>query len=160
MKILLVMLLSFYSVFSYAQTQKLLTIHNDYDDNVNQFIAITDSLGNIKEFKIVKLAKNVTQSQRIISLAQLKAGAALVEKEGLSVISMRSMPSFDYRYGGAFEIRYLTNGVTKSYSSLHLDLIKDGNQWKVYSAKRAISLMKVETRSALGRTIGISRISF
>ena len=121
---------------------------------------ITDSLGNIKEFKIVKIANKVTQSQKVISLAQLKNGAALIEKEGLNVISMRCMASFDFRYGGNIEIRYLTNGITKSYSAIHLDLLKEGNQWRVYSSKKLITQMKVETKSALGRTIGISRISF
>jgi hypothetical protein len=160
MKITLLIILILYTFSSLAQSQRLLLIKNDQQKNIDELLAIVDNQGNITGFKFVSKSNPSQKSNLSISLQSLKNGTPILKKSDVVIISMRTVPGFDPRYGGLLEIKYLTSLTRKIYAQKEFHLFKEENTWKAFSGNRQFNTVLVETKKAIGVAIGVEDLHF
>lgn len=89
-----------------------------------------------------------------------KTGAVLMRSSGRDVIKLLS-PDLDTNRGGAIDMIYLTSGITDSYDTFKMDLVR-GTDWYIEvndsKGRRAITKMYLKSRKFFGKVIGIGKV--
>ena len=117
----------------------------DADFSIVSFRYITDR-GEIKEF----------------NLADLDKGVVLYTSDGRDVIKLIAK-SGSPSTGAALDLVYLSNGISGSYETFRMDLVRMGNSWALQvsdqAGRREFTSMFLKARKFLGKVIGIQSVT-
>lgn len=117
-------------------------------------------------YKIVNLNRETenSDSRQVVKMEELKKKpAVLAQTEGRDVLVLHCRGCHEQR-GGAFELKYLYNGMSMKYRSLKLEFRFDQNQnlWRLFAEKDKkmvrVEYLRLIPRVIFGRLIGIKRI--
>jgi hypothetical protein len=117
-------------------------------------------------YKIINLNRETegSDNRQVVKMEDLKKKpAVLAQTEGRDVLVLHCR-GCNEQGGGAFELKYLYNGMSMKYRSLKLDFRFDQHQrtWKLYAEKDKkmvlVEYLRLIPREIFGRLIGIKRI--
>jgi hypothetical protein len=149
------------SAFSQSQfSNQVAIVKSDIDDTVTALIAHTDMNGTFLSFTQRVQLNGKVQRERSMTLAQLRSGAALSEREGQDVVTIQFSARFEPIYGGPLKIIFLQNGITGRRGDIDLDFIREGNRWILKRNGRVASVLTVKANRMLSKVIGIQSITF
>jgi hypothetical protein len=137
---------------------QLMTISSDIDNVVSEMTVNKNVQGDLHSLRIISRSGTTVTKEIIIPFHELQRSTPVVLKDDLSVVSLRTLHSFDHRFGGGMEMRYLANGLTKSYSTLNFDLLKNGSEWEAFQNNKKLTRMVIKGRKVMGKVVGISHI--
>jgi hypothetical protein len=132
--------------------QKMVTFSNDRDSDKAAFSVMIDKNGNVAGFYRADM-KNASDDN-VMSLREVETteGATMIEGQGHKVVLVAGKLKRDTNEG-RFQMRYLSNGLTNTYTVCDFLLKKDDKGWYVQNAytNRRVTSAKITTWS-LGLT--------
>ncbi len=113
--------------------------------------------------KVVLLQQTTDKGEkREFTVPQLAGGAVLHRAEGMDVLKLVA-PNFDAYAGGAIDMVYLSNGITKSFGTFKMELLRNGTEWKLYvngqGGRVPFTTMFMKANKFFGKVIGIDSVS-
>lgn len=158
--ILFLICTSFISTKLFAKEEVLATITNDENKEIFTFVANTDdSTKSLKTFFKDDYVNGKKVEREVLPTQELTTDGVILDKRGdHTVINLKSS-NFDYVRGGTVIIDTLYNGVTGERKEYEIELAKDGNGWKLWNGKNAISKLHIEVnKKVFIGTVGVKNI--
>jgi hypothetical protein len=159
MRLFLILSLLCLSLTTWAQGA-LLTISSDVEPTISTMSILEGRDGAFGQMQLIASLDGKINSQRQFGLEQLRRGVVLEQQDGRDIIILKMMENFDQLYGGQVEVRFMINGLTKTYGRLHFDILREGNKWVASHEGKPIQRLRIIGNRKLGKTIGIARILF
>ncbi len=169
-QILLVLIIMTQNAF--AEKVNLARITNDMDKE--SFYSMQLNLSNVSNKIDELIVTMLTKKERKVlerftfKVNNLKTGIILLEVKETPVVKLIA-PNFDFFEGGKLKLTYLSNGISKSYVDIYLELKKDtAGRWNLtvlndenYLSDRNITELFFKSRKLwpIG-VIGIKNVSF
>jgi len=131
-KVSIAIFLALFSISSFAEEIKLITIEKSTDQSKSDLMITTDDRGDILKFTfIIKNKKNVEKNRINISTKEVKKGKVLLKKMGVKIIKARS-ENFEPHNGGNFTIDYLKKYRfigSNSRGKIEFLIDREGDKW-------------------------------
>jgi hypothetical protein len=110
-------------------------------------------------FDILGLVRRADEFIQKINLGEIIEGTVLLEKDGFNVITL-TCSGCDSVHGGEISLKYLYDGLGKKYREFSMELLRDGDNWSLFTKSGAekINSLKLVSRKFLGRLVGIKKI--
>ena len=158
--LVLVMLMPGFVFANSTAFAPLLTSSND-DNNIESHLGLKlNARGDIlklveKSFQAGVLTKTVEYS-----INQIISGLVMYKKKGRDIVDLQS-DNLSSHNGGNLNLNYLYNGITGSYCTEELNLVRTGNRWSIEFEGRKITHAHfyLHIKRVFG-TVGISHVNF
>lgn len=121
----------------FAREIKLATITGNVDTDTSYFTVELDDAGNLDTVRF----KTVTQEGRVsvdnhFPVQTVDAeGVILMVRNGRNILRLETVKPFSFSTGGQVKLNYLYSGVTNSWKSLQLRLVKAGEDFEIRTLK-------------------------
>ncbi|MBF0365148.1 MAG: hypothetical protein HQK50_06225 [Oligoflexia bacterium] len=112
---------------NYLFTQEIVQVTTDQDELEYKLKIEINSIGDI-----VRGAVNEQIYEGEKFLRDIKKGIVLTKSSGFNVVTLLSK-NMDLKTGGQIEIKYLRSAIFKTYSRFYMQLVREGNQWVLYT---------------------------
>ncbi|MBF0298257.1 MAG: hypothetical protein HQK51_06030 [Oligoflexia bacterium] len=137
-----------------GNSYQLLTIKTDEDNN--KLYNINLEIDNDSNIIRGQFEDEIYTIEQLIN--KLKRGIVLQKSEGIDVMVLSSH-DMSAESGGSMELKYLMNGILRTYDKFKMQLRRDGHQWALYTEQdKIINTLFIETNKFLGIDIGIKNI--
>jgi len=153
MKKFFTLLLICFSFQAFSIELPLAEVISEPENNrVHNFLAEVD-----ENFDVLGMVRKADETTQKLALEEIVEGVVLIKKEGFDVITL-SCSNCDSVHGGDINLKYLYSGLSKQYRDFKMELVRDGDNWALFSGKEKISYLKLVSRKFMGRLIGIKTI--
>lgn len=121
----------------------------------------TNEKGDINRFRLDSIEYfYMLKKTNYISIEQVNSGVSLREQRGVSVIKIKSS-NLTSTGGGDIKIYFLKSALNKKYGGKDVDLVREGDDWKLLDSKKVeFNQMVLILRKFLGAPVGIKNILF
>lgn len=154
---ILLLSFSFTSLLSNAMAYefKLVSLISEPENNlVHDLILNLDDQNN----NIINLIRRSKESQQAFTIEDLINGdIVLAKNSGYDAIKLRCGGKCDNQNGGQFILSYLYSGISRTYHTLLLKIVRNNDVWEIYSEGNVkVRLLRITPRKFLGKVIGVN----
>ncbi len=151
---------AFHPFLSHADsTQLLVTASNDFESTPTTLTLTLDADSNVKGMVV----NSPSSGRKTFSVEDIRKGAAIVKNQGMEAVILKAR-AFEPGSGGKLILKFLTNGLTRTYATREIEIDREGTEWKLYandqSGRRRFTRMHFTTTKFLGKVIGIQGVQF
>lgn len=137
MKTFILMAVLCFSSELFAREILLATITGNVDTDTSYFLAELDDSNALDtvRFRTVTREGRVTQDSHFPAQTVDSTGVVLLERNDRDILRLETVKPFSFQIGGEVKLTYLYSGVTGSWKSLKVKLMKNGDDFEIQNAK-------------------------
>lgn len=137
MKALILTMILCLSADVFAREIKLATITGNVDTDTSYFSVEVDEAGTLDTvlFRTVTKGGRVTQDSHFPVETVDATGVLLIERNNRDILRLETIKPFSFETGGQVKLNYLYSGVTNSWKTLKVELVKSGDDFEVRTLK-------------------------
>jgi hypothetical protein len=126
-----------FSTALFAREVKLATITGNVDTDTSYFLVeVTDS-GDLDSVRYQTVTKEGRVSLDSVFPVQtvMAEGVYLLQRNGRNVLRLETDKTFSISNGGVVKMRYLYSGVTNTWRTLTVKMLKGADDWEIRTMK-------------------------
>ncbi len=119
----------------------------------------TVSLNLDENGDIVEVIRTSEEDELVIPSEDLIEGEVVLARSQDRDAVFLSCPGCTADLGGELVVRYISNGIFNTYDELHMNLVRTGNDWTLFSVDgEEVINLRLVSRTIFGQVIGIREI--
>lgn len=137
MKTLILTMILCLSANLYAREINLATITGNIDTDISYFMVEIDDAGFLDtvRFRTVTKEGRVSQDSHFPVETVDSTGVLLLERNNREILRLETIRPFSFETGGLVKLSFLYSGVSNSWKSLKVQLVKSGEDFEIRTLK-------------------------
>lgn len=133
MKTLILTLALCLSADLFAREIQIATVTGNIDTDTSYFLVEIDDAGKLDtvRFKTITRQGRVSQDSHFPVETVDDDGVVLIVRNGRDVLRLETVKPFSFETGGEVKLSYLYSGVSNSWKSLRVKLLKSGEDFEI-----------------------------
>ncbi len=133
MKTFLLTALLFLSADIFAREIKLATITGNADTDTSVFLVELNAKGHLDTIRFTTTTREgrITQDSHFPAETVDATGVVLLERDGRKILKLETVKPFSFENGGTVKLNHLYSGVTNTWKSVNVLLVKSGEDFEI-----------------------------
>jgi hypothetical protein len=126
-----------FSTALFAREVKLATITGNVDTDTSYFLVEVTEAGDLDSVRYQTVTKEGRVSIDSVFPVQtvIDEGVYLLQRNGRNVLRLETDKTFSVANGGVVKMRYLYSGITNSWKTLSVKMLKGTDDWEIRTMK-------------------------